>query len=147
MVLLQRTPGKHGQVAHSSMSSLQVRPEKHRGSPQLNIIIFCLMSRLSLTCCPCRTDAGEGVDSVQAASQPAGVRLAVVYVDLALDPRKPGWTQAPVRLSTARHICRTGSSVQTLAGADRHLAARGAVRGRITGCCLTIIFVKKCFFK
>lgn len=41
-VLLQRTPGKHGREEHSSMSSLQVRPEKNRRSKELinEMILF-----------------------------------------------------------------------------------------------------------
>lgn len=85
-----------------------------------------------LTCGPCWTDAGEGVDSVQAASQPAGVGLAVVHVHLALVTREPCQTQAAVRPTAAHRICHTGSSVQTAAGAHGHLAARGGGTSRIT---------------
>lgn len=88
--------------------------------------------RLCLTCGACRTDAGEGVDSVQAASQPAGVGLAVVHVHLALVTREPCQTQAAVRPAAARRTCHAGSSVQTPAGAHGHLAARGGGTSRVT---------------
>lgn len=95
-------------------------------------IRFFLQVFLSRTCGPCWTGASERVDSVQAVSQPAGVRLAVVHVHLALDSREPGQTQAPVHPIAAHCVCHTGSSVQAPAGAHGHLAARGGGMSRIT---------------
>ena len=76
---------------------------------------------------PRRADAGEGVGSVDAPAQPAGVGLTVVHVHLTAAPREAVRTLADVR-PAARHGLRpgdTGAAVPAAAGGHKHLAAVG----------------------
>lgn len=84
---------------------------------------FC---RLIPTCHPRWADTGEEVGAVNAAAQSAGVRFTVIDVHLTPFTFKSIETHTQVFPAAGREVDvgHTGSSIQTLTGAHRHLKER-----------------------